>query len=193
MRLFVAIDLPDDARDAVMAVETKVISRLKRSQDLRVVRPEQLHLTLAFIGQVDADRGSAIEHALTPEIPLPPFEMSLEGLGVFPRSGPPRVLWIGVARGAAQATELQRMVAERLEPLGVELDRRPFSPHLTLARWRTSRASDARSIRSEQIGLVTRFSVDGVTLYHSLLSPRGSSYRALARARLVTPSPPRAM
>jgi 2'-5' RNA ligase len=97
------------------------------------------------------------------------------------------VLWIGVGDGASRLSELQRELARRIATLGIELEHRPFHPHLTLARWRESRSADReRALSAAPRGLVARARIDGATLYQSRLSPAGPSYTALARANLIS-------
>jgi 2'-5' RNA ligase len=128
----------------------------------------------------------AIVDALSTDIDLSPFAAALQGLGVFPPRGAPRILWIGVEEGAKQIGEVQREVANRLTRLGVALERRPFHPHLTLARWRTSLPTDrARALSAEPHAAVARLGVDHVTLYNSRLSPAGPTYTALTRVNLT--------
>jgi 2'-5' RNA ligase len=186
MRLFVAIDLDEAARQAI-AGEQKRLMRVFGRQDrsLRWVQVDQMHLTLVFIGHVDEERGARIADMMSAEIRLSPFTMSFGRVGVFPPHGAPNVLWLGVAAGAQEAVDLQRVVADRLEPAGVERERRAYYPHLTLARWRMSRSADrVRALDASRDQEVARVTVDSVTLYQSRLSPAGATYVALARAPL---------
>jgi 2'-5' RNA ligase len=189
MRLFVAIDLTEEARAALAAVGRRIIERIDRRGSLRVVRPEQLHLTLVFIGEVDEPRAAAITESLRRPFDQAPFDLSFGGVGVFPGRGAPRVLWVGVVAGADGAMQLQRLVGERLQEVGIEPDSRPFSPHLTIGRWREGRPSDARRVLAEHVGVVARVHVKMTTLYQSVLSPHGSVYRPLAEAPLHGPAP----
>jgi 2'-5' RNA ligase len=99
------------------------------------------------------------------------------------------VLWIGVGAGARQIGEVQREVAARCTGAGVELEGRPFTPHLTLGRWRASkrtrRADALRALSADPLTPVAHLTVDHVTLYQSRLSSEGSTYTALARANLT--------
>jgi len=186
MRLFVAIDLDDVAREAIASEQTRLKRRLGRTdRSLRWARPEQMHLTLVFIGSVDEARAAAIIELMSEDIAAKPFTMSFARLGVFPPHRAPSVLWLGVSDGARDAIELQRIVAERLDPAEVPRERRPFHPHLTLARWRASKPSDRRLVLdASRDAEVARAEVASVTLYQSHLSPSGSTYTPLARAAL---------
>ena len=188
MRLFVAIDLDDAARQAI-ADEQKRLMRVFGPADrsLRWVRSDQMHLTLVFIGHVDEARAATIAEMMSARIGMSPFTIAFEKIGVFPARGTPNVLWLGVAGGAREAVALQRIVAERLEPVGIERERRPYHPHLTLGRWRTSKASDrVRAVEAGRDGEVARVAVESVTLYESRVSAAGPTYTALVRAPLKT-------
>lgn len=186
MRLFAAIDVDDTARERIVAFQRSVARRFdRRGGDLRWTTPEQLHLTLAFVGEVDEAVGAAVADAIKPPIGVVAYTLVLCGLGVFPAHGAPRVLWLGSSSGARETIDVQRIVAERLAVAGIELERRPFHAHLTLARWRSSAAADRRIVlEAADTGEVARTDIDAVTLYQSRLSPRGSTYTPIVRAPL---------
>jgi 2'-5' RNA ligase len=185
MRLFVAIDLTDEARRQIADVQQRLVARIGGS-GLKLVRSEHLHLTLAFIGEVDEERGRKIVGSMEVPFDQRPFEIEFGGVGVFPPDGRPRILWLGVTHGAMSSVRLQEAVATRLEPFGMEREERPFSPHLTLARWREGRRSDARRLLADEVGVVARMPVHAVTLFQSRLSGSGPTYSVLAQASLAT-------
>jgi 2'-5' RNA ligase len=186
MRLFTAIELPDDAREAVVAEQARVVRGLSKSGGaLRLVRPEQLHLTLVFIGDVPADRAEAIVGVMGDAVVMAPFRLTFAGVGAFPPRGAPRVLFLGVIRGDREAVELHMRVADRLEPLGVTREPRPFHPHLTLGRWRGSAPADRP--REAPAATVGEIDVAAVSLFQSRLSSSGPTYTRLAAAPLVCP------
>jgi 2'-5' RNA ligase len=126
-RLFVALDLPGYHKDAIEAIQRGL-------PDVRWTDPDTLHVTLAFIGDVDngvfKDAMEALSHVHTR-----PFPLELQGLGHFPPRGPIRQLWVGV-RPEPELDRLQRRVARALADVGVKLDKRKFTPHVTVARFR---------------------------------------------------------
>jgi 2'-5' RNA ligase len=184
MRLFTAIELGDDAREAVVAEQARVVRGLRKSSGaLRLVRPEHLHLTLVFVGHVSDDQGAAVVRAMSEAIAVPPFRLVFGGVGAFPPRGAPRVLYLGVIEGHQAAVELHGCVVDRLAPLGVERDRRPFHPHLTLGRWRESRPSDRP--RAAGPAKVAEVDVAAVALFQSRLSASGPTYTRLAAADLA--------
>src|SRR5439155_5471748 len=120
MRLFVAVELDENARWAIGAEQKRLMStRAGSSKSLRWVRPEQMHLTLVFVGNVDDAVGASIVDAMSGEVAAEPFTLAFGRLGIFPPRGDPSVLWLGVTDGVREAVALQRAVADRLEPAGV--------------------------------------------------------------------------
>jgi len=186
MRLFIAVDLDDAAREAIGAEQGRIASAMGKARGgLKWVKPDHMHLTLVFLGEVGEPQNAAVVAAMGRSIDGSPFHMALEELGVFPSHGAPRVLWIGITEGATQLAEMYQEIAARVATCGVALEARPFHPHLTLGRWRDGRSSDRRNaLAAMEPGIVARVAVNGATLYHSRLSSTGSTYTALARARL---------
>jgi RNA 2',3'-cyclic 3'-phosphodiesterase len=189
MRLFVAVDLTDDARRAIAVEQERLAASLEHParRVLKWVRVDHMHLTLEFLGEVEDHKVPALVEAIGERIERPPFKVILGGIGMFPAFGAPRVLWLGLRAGVHETLELQRAVVGRLHEAGMTTEAREFHPHLTLARWRSSRPGDRRGILSQdRAAEVTSVAVTHVTLYRSQLSPQGPSYTALARARLIS-------
>ena len=183
MRLFVAVDLDEPARSAVVRQQAR-LRALVPGASLRWVRPEHLHITLAFLGEVDDARVGGIVTILGPAIHQAPFELRLGGLGVFPPRGAPRTLWI--ESNDPRLSDLQREIAGRLERGGLRLDARSFSSHLTIARWKRSRPGDRSSFLSIQLpGPFAHMTVDHATLYESRLSSAGPIYTERARVNVT--------
>jgi 2'-5' RNA ligase len=187
MRLFVAVDLSEEARRQIAVQQQRIAAALGGTTgSLKWVRAEQAHLTLVFLGSVNDTLVPSVVEALGRDVERPPFEMILDGVGVFPPRGAPRVLWVGVAAGASELNDLQRLMAERVTALGIGLEDRPFRPHLTLGRWRISRSADRdRALAAAPSGAIARVPVEGATLYESRLSSSGASHLARARANLT--------
>jgi len=135
VRLFVAFELPAAVR---RAVGERIGEQRERLPAARWVRPENLHLTLLFLGEVPADGRPALEAALAPPCAASPrLTLRLAGAGTYPPSRPARVAWLGVEveEGVDVLRALQATLAAAVvRVLDVELDRRPYTPHLTLAR-----------------------------------------------------------
>jgi 2'-5' RNA ligase len=148
-RLFVAVDLDDSARTAIERAMEPVRTALYRTgSNLRWVPPAEWHLTLAFMGAVDDERLEVLRLQLQPPVAAPSFTLGFAAFGLFPPAGPPRVLWIGVDEGAAALRALHGEIGRRLHATGLVTEDRTFSPHLTLARWRTSRGRDRQVVQA---------------------------------------------
>jgi 2'-5' RNA ligase len=183
MRLFVAVDIDDRTRGGVARAIDVLRTALEAAQSTaRVswVAPDRLHLTLQFIGQVSEDTAAAIEARLGPPFELPAFEMRLGSIGTFPPGGRPRVVWLGLDRGADALATLHEEVQRRLADVPFRRESRAFSPHLTLARFKHGGTRvDVERISRVALRPAGGCTIDHVTLYQSRLSPRGPTYTPL--------------
>jgi 2'-5' RNA ligase len=186
MRLFVAVELDDTTREAVRAEQRLAAKQLGRQSSLRLIDPQQIHLTLAFLGNVDSALVERLTDLMTqPIVGTGAFRISIGGLGVFPPHGAPRILWLGLTAGLEQMTDLHHEVAARIAVLRIPLEERAFRPHLTIGRWRDSRPSDRpRAGREPTARTAAEMTVDRVTLFESRLSSQGASHFPLAHAYL---------
>jgi RNA 2',3'-cyclic 3'-phosphodiesterase len=188
MRLFIALDLDDAARAAIASAQKRLAAAMAEAprSSLKWIPPERLHLTLLFLGEVDGARAPLVIDAMGADVAEAPFDLAYAGTGVFPSRGAPKVLWAGVGAGASQVIDLRQALTPRLAPVGHQIDEHPFSPHLTLARWRASRAADrTRALAIAPAGTIARVRVDHATLYQSRISSAGPTYTPLARANLT--------
>ena len=131
MRLFVAIEIPGDIRSA-LAVFVKELRRT--APQAKWVRAENLHVTLKFLGETEAAKLGAIQGALDPIRSVQPVTLELHRLGFFPNERRPRVFWAGM-EASANLKALAEDIDRGMHPLGFPLEERPFTPHLTLARF----------------------------------------------------------
>ena len=183
MRLFVAIELTAEMRDALQEVQ----DALGRAADgVRWVRPEQLHLTVKFLGEAPDGEVSRVAEAVARSAARSrPFEMQLAECGCFPPRGPVRIVWVGTHDESGALQECVNAVEEELEGVGFPRESRPFSAHLTIGRTKEGRsAGGVRSaVESGKVKPV-RQSVGELTLMSSVLSPKGPSYSVVTRAKL---------
>lgn len=186
MRLFLAVELDARAREAVAtAIDRARDAAGDAAAALRWSVPDNLHLTLHFIGAFDAVRLPVLTDALGDTVAVPPFEVSLGHLGVFPPRGPLRTLWIAVDDGRAPLAALHAALGARLVRAGVTLEARPFTPHLTLARARDRErrrlSGLARQLSGLEVlaGTPARWRVDRVTLINSDLSGPRPRYESI--------------
>jgi 2'-5' RNA ligase len=188
VRLFLAVELDEAVRRAAADTARTLAAALDRQgirRGIGWVAPENLHLTLHFLGEVDEPTARAVADRVSAPLSTAPFDLALAGLGTFPPAGPPRVIWLGVAEGAGDLAAVHGEVGRRLEGLGVPLERRPFSAHLTLGRIKAPLGPRLNDVLAG-VSFVreARCRVDHVTLFESRLSPRGATYSVIATARL---------
>ncbi len=177
IRAFVAVDTSKEVKAELGRLVQELISltRLK----VKWVKPEQMHLTLVFLGEVSADfiEKAKIELGAVAER-FSPIRCQLAGLGAFPEPARARVLWSGIKTGETEIKELQKEVSRALARIGYVPEKRAFTPHLTLGRIRES--GDVRFI--EGLDFVSSlWQVEEVILYKSELNPTGPVYTPLAR------------
>ena len=185
IRSFVAIELPDEIKTALTDVQGGLKAQAP-PKAVRWTRPEAIHLTLQFLGDVAPGKVEAIADALRGVCDEQArFTIQLKGLGVFPNLGRPRVVWVGVAEPSGALISLQGGVTQALAPLGFEPEKRAFSPHLTIGR--ASRHASRRELTAvgelitrSEVGILGQTSVEHITLMKSDLQPSGAVYTPLA-------------
>ena len=190
MRLFFGVELDEAVKAAAADVGERLRQRLGADApdfEARWIAPENLHITIWFLGEVDDARADAVAAAFAPSLTVPSFELAVAGAGAFPPSGAPRVVWIGVRQGSEELAALYGAVGERLAPLGFDPERRGYTAHLTIARVKNPGRTAPRNLRQ----LVSGVSADcgscrisSLTLFRSRLSPRGAAYERLLRVPL---------
>ena len=191
MRLFAAVDLDETARAVVAGRTSTLATRFAGTEapsPVRWVPPEQLHFTLRFLGDVSARQTESVRRAFSAPWDTGVFVATLAGVDLFPASGAPRVIWLGVDEGSEQMGALKTELDRRLVPAGFELETRPFRPHLTLGRVKRQAGVSGpalRAILSEGGSETARWEVDRVTLYESRVSFRGATYHVVESTQLA--------
>ena len=184
LRTFVALPLSASGHERLGALQQKLI-RILPDGHIRWVPPDNIHLTLFFLGDVSESRIPAIREALAVVARnVLPLTFEVGGLGAFPNTHRPRVIWVGLEESTGRLALLHKAVNEALAEVGFEPDRRPFHPHLTLGRIR--RGTDAGVVRrigegvaETEVGAVTAEQVEQMVLFRSDLGPSGAVYTAL--------------
>ena len=179
VRCFVAVRLAENLKKPA----AEIMDTLRRTgADVKWVEPHNLHFTLKFLEEIEWSRldsaASAIDRALNG---VTRFTVSLGGVGAFPGGVRPRVVWIGVSSGAADLSSLAAKLDREFEKEGFPTERRPFSPHLTLGRVRSSSGAAALSAAIIALKHLTMGSmrVSAVHLMKSTLTPNGPIYREI--------------
>lgn len=190
LRLFVAIELPDDVREALGRIQEdlrRTIERVSRQPraPVRWTRPEGIHVTLKFLGATPPSRVRPLIDAL--DAAVPPFRLALQpdGVGNFGGRNNLRTLWVGLDGDVAGLAELATAVDRAVRPLGYAPETRPFRAHLTLARLadrvdRAERAALHEVVMSYAPPALPPFIAERVSLMKSTLAPGGSIYERLA-------------
>ena len=188
MRCFVAIELEEAIHQEIRRTQTLLKSN-PSGRHGRWVRPEGIHLTLKFLGDVPADQIDTIAQAIRDATAgVAPFRVSYGGLGCFPNTRFPRVIWIGVEDPAGTLLRLQKAVETHLSALGYPPERRAFHPHLTLARTRRVSKGDqaalGKLVERTQVDRLGDMLVREISLMRSELRSSGAVYTQLAAAPL---------
>ena len=183
MRLFVALEIPSAVRDNLAALieELRAADAAATKNKARWVRAENLHLTLKFIGNVDAGKLDTIRAALGEVSASGAVELRFRGVGFFPNEKRPRVLWAGIV-ASANLAPLAAELQARLEKLGIPRETREFAPHLTLARFDPPGISEklqsaARENTAREFGAVR---TGEFHLFESKTRPTGAEYTRLS-------------
>ncbi|MDO8700354.1 MAG: RNA 2',3'-cyclic phosphodiesterase [Deltaproteobacteria bacterium] len=188
IRAFVAVDLePQTVQKSAEAI----VQLRPRMPGIRCLSPANFHLTLKFLGDIDEAKVAPIAAALERDLyPFSCFTISAKGLGVFPHLKRPRILWVGLV--GDELNVLASIVEKALIPFGFAAERRAFTPHLTVGRWREFKGSskelgdEIEKWRGHDFG---RSNVDEVLLFQSVLKPEGAVYRPLKTVALTKKAP----
>lgn len=179
MRLFIAIELPDVILTGLEEMERDLA---KSGVDARWVARENRHLTLYFLGEVDRGMVPTIESAMEEAISGSlPFSITVGGIGVFPNWRAPRVLWVGVSKGQEHVISLHRNLTRALADQGIVHHDKGFTPHITLGRFKDTKANVQGLTSKYQAVEVGTFSVERISLIHSQLRPSGPIYVPISR------------
>jgi 2'-5' RNA ligase len=183
VRAFIAIEIDPEVVNKICQTIDDLKSRIS---GIRWLPAANLHLTVKFLGDVAEGQIDAIGAALTVALhPFPRFTINAKGLGVFPDSRRPRILWVGLT--GEQLAALAACVESSLLPLGFAPENKNFTPHLTIGRWRQF-DRPARTLKQElekwreyEFG---RSTIEQVTLFQSVLKPEGAVYSRLKTVAL---------
>lgn len=161
-RTFVAVRLSDEIRDALLAA-SRQLREQPGGKAARWVAPENIHLTLKFLGDVDNRRLGDVCEAVSEVCACnSAFEMAVSGLGCFPTAAQPRVVWAGVSRGTRELIQLATSMDVALNQRGFARETRPFDAHITLGR------ADRRASRAELVSLGRTIAGQPTSLYGSM-------------------------
>jgi 2'-5' RNA ligase len=191
VRLFVAAEPSTDVREAAASAVSTLRAALDAAgagRGLRWIPPENLHLTVWFLGEVSDARAAAVLDALRDPVDVAPFDLHLAGFGAFPPSGAPRVLWMGVTQGVEQLARAHDEIGARLVPWGFAPEGRAYSAHMTIARVKEPPLGRARAaLRQILEGSPADAGVCRIAalqVFRSRTAPSGAVYEPLLRVPL---------
>jgi RNA 2',3'-cyclic 3'-phosphodiesterase len=189
MRTFIAIEIPSEIKSALAALQ----SQLRRAgADVSWTKPENLHLTLNFLGEVDERRIVEVEKAcVLSAAEFQPFTLSLKDTGAFPNERQPRVLWAGLSGDVGIVVEMRSRLDERLALIGFKRDEKKFHPHLTIGRLKSNKKVRELLALAYMYQLpALSFAVTEIVLMKSELHPAGAEYSPIAKIGLIGPISP---
>ncbi len=179
LRCFIAVEITDEAKRTI----GNMTEDLARSgADVKWVRPENIHITLKFLGTTEESLVGPVKDALSKKLsPYPPFYIKIAGVGCFPNEKRPRVVWAGM-RESGPAASLQQDVESVMETFGFPAEERAFSPHLTIGRCRSQKGIPQmlKRLDSYRSADFADLEVKGISMMKSELKPAGAQYYRLA-------------
>jgi 2'-5' RNA ligase len=187
IRSFIAIELPKELKQELAQLETQL--KFDNQPWVKWVRPDSIHLTLKFLGNIAVDTTVAITGAIEVSVRgIKPFHLKVKELGVFPNLKRVQVAWLGISGEVDKLTQLQKRLESNLTPLGFAPESRSFTPHLTLARLSERASPDERQSFGHLIAS-TRFKngdikVKDISLMKSQLTRAGAIYTRISLVSL---------
>jgi len=187
IRAFIAIELPDELKQKLARLETEL--RKDEPPAIKWVKPESIHLTLKFLGNIAAGATAAIIGAMEESARgITAFRLRASGLGAFPNLKRVQVVWVGINEETDLLTRLYRQLEQNLTPLGFTPESRPFAPHLTLARLGDRTTPEERQKFGNLIASTefedVNIEAESISLMQSQLTRQGAIYSRLGLAKL---------
>lgn len=189
LRTFIAIALPTEIKNWL----AKIQQALKAAgADVKWVEPENIHITIKFLGERDKKKIAEIIEAIDQVCAeIPTFELTISSLGGFPSKESARIIWVGLSKGETETKEIAKRLEEEISRTGIPKETRPFSSHITLGRVRSSLNRQRLLERMNYLeGNFPRqdfqYRAEKITLFKSTLSSRGPVYEALYLGSLKT-------
>ncbi|MCX8176448.1 MAG: RNA 2',3'-cyclic phosphodiesterase [Candidatus Bathyarchaeota archaeon] len=185
VRSFISIDVTDEG---LIGKIVQIQNMLKETGgDLKLVEPENLHLTLRFLGEIPRSLLEEVCKEIS-NVKFKPFKLRFKGLGVFPSLNRINVVWVGVSEGWDEVKEVAEKVNVTLKKLSLPSDKKEFSPHLTVARVKSSRNRDkiaeiVKRFSDYDFGL---FIVNCVRVKKSILMSKGPQYSTIMEVPALT-------
>lgn len=188
VRCFIAIELPDEIKRGLKELQAQLKSG--GQAPVKWGDPDNIHLTLKFLGNVAIDKTGEITASMTKAVQgVSPFQLEVKELGVFPNPRRVQIIWVGVSGEVDKLASLQQRLESNLEGLGFVPEGRRFTPHLTLARLRDRATPDERErlgqlIADTEFDAAFSFPVEAINLMKSQLTREGPIYSRISSVEL---------
>ena len=179
IRSFIAIELPPLIKSRIEEIQNKLKSS---TSDVRWVRPEGIHLTLKFLGNIEEEKILEISDLVKQcASDITSFPLTVRTLGAFPNEKNPKVIWVAASDDSGNLGKLQQTLENRLSSMGFKVEKRAFSPHLTLGRLKSSKGKREliNNLADHKQLECGTFEAQEVCLFKSELKPRGAIYTKL--------------
>jgi len=180
MRAFIAIELPQEIKEALNRLQQK----LKTAEaDIKWVEPKNIHLTLKFLGEIDEQTRSRINSSLEGICRIrKPFMIAISSLGAFPNTASPRIIWLGIKQGNNEVKEICQTMEKHLTVPAIPKEEKEFCAHITIGR--THSGKNRQELAKLLIDLSknlsqSQFQVSKITFFKSALTPRGPIYEVI--------------
>ena len=183
MRLFIAVEISEE----IKAELVKIVDKLKEAKaEVKWVRPEGMHLTLKFLGEVGEERKEIVGNILEKVSIARPFTVTFQGLGVFPNLNNPRVVWVGIEKGREELKKINGELEKLLAEAGFPKEEREYESHLTLGRVKSgyNKAALAKKLSAEGPLTLAPLKVEKIILMESILKREGAEYRRVKEVYL---------
>jgi len=189
MRAFIAIELPKEIKNTLSQLQ----DRLETSKaDVKWVEPQNIHLTLKFLGEIDEKKLEKITQA-SEEIAksTAAFHVHIWSIGAFPRINFPRIIWVGIDKGEQEIKDLAQQLEVKISETGIPKEGRPFSSHITIGRARSNLnrqdlVQNLSNLINELKEGAPEFLVSKIIIFKSTLTSKGPIYEAVKEVSLKT-------
>ena len=172
MRCFIAINIPNDVKNYFADI-IKQLQKENTNRNITYIKPDNIHITLHFLGQIDNSRLQQIENIISEVAKhYTPFQITTQGISAFPHLQRPRVVFIRGIDKTQKAVSIQKNIGKKLKAIGIKVDSRPWKAHLTLARMKAPIAFHPENITVQPM----QFFVKSIELMESTLKPTGAEY-----------------
>jgi 2'-5' RNA ligase len=187
MRAFIAIGLPTEIKDVLSQIQDKLKTGLPK---ISWVKPQNLHLTLKFLGEISPGQLDAIKHIIT-EVSqgIAAFKIKLDDLGVFPDLRQARIIWIGISQDTI-TKQIAGLLETKIADVGITKEKRDFSSHITIGRIKiplnpVDLERELKKAKNDVVYANMEFNAGGITLFESVLGPSGPAYTVLKEANFT--------